>query len=647
MFTLEQKELEALKTLLEAPDSDALENSAKYIKEVEHYVNNYDFGRNHAVLCHALSGLGAAYGREGNLSRAAEYFEKVLQVATAHRITETVNMTLINLSTIEARRGNYYYAIETWQKLLKRKISLRNRLCVQGNLIIAYNITGQYSKALQNGFMLIERLEKENFPAEYISALTNQGSIYHRLREFDKAIQYWHQALELSEELKSTRNICTICTNLSVGYSTIKQTDTALEYANRCLQLYQEYGPQQDLASTYNNLGSIYEDAQDYENALIHYNKALEMMFRGEDQSHVFNCHLNIASILYHFQRHEEAIAHIDEAVKFKNYEDLANLRMRCFEHYTKNFKALGRYNEALEYAEKLNEEHQKRLEDMQEGMISKPEAEYYRHRIVAQTNQYKAKNQELQKRNRIIKQKTSALKIANLNLHQKNEILSRLISVLSHDVRSPIINVVQVLELINQGTLSPEESKTMLLELESNGRRVLTFIGNLLSWISVERSGAREEQSASEVDIIMLLNNVISLYKPIADYKHITLETTIDLPSLKARINADIFKLVIRNILSNAIKFTPPGGDVTISASDEINHIHISICDSGAGMNEEQIKNLFSGKLPSSKGSNLEEGMGIGFKLCRDYITQLRGTITVDSTPGKGSCFSVFLPLS
>lgn len=137
----------------------------------------------------------------------------------------------------------------------------------------------------------------------------------------------------------------------------------------------------------------------------------------------------------------------------------------------------------------------------------------------------------------------------------------------------------------------------------------------------------------------------VIDIQKIYADQKGILLETTMD-ESLKALVDRDMLQLIVRNLINNAIKFTPPGGNIRVSVLRSGALCEIAVEDNGIGIPAEQQAALFSLKTRSTYGTNNERGIGLGLFLCNEYAQAQNGSLSFESEPGKGTRFCLRLPL-
>lgn len=232
--------------------------------------------------------------------------------------------------------------------------------------------------------------------------------------------------------------------------------------------------------------------------------------------------------------------------------------------------------------------------------------------------------------------------KIEN-ELKKLNEDKDNLFSIIAHDLRSPITSVVSSISFIADNLRSStDQTIKKLAEIARNEiGNTLILLDGLLEWGRIKI----QKKHSPKVAFIITdeAKEALALIKQRQQLKDITIETS--LPELKTLASPEEFKIVLRNLLTNAIKFTPEGGKIYLKATDN-EEIQISVSDTGVGMDATTLHQLFnSGQVFSNKGTNNERGNGLGLILCKELIEKWGGKITVTSALGKGSTFSFTLP--
>ncbi len=252
----------------------------------------------------------------------------------------------------------------------------------------------------------------------------------------------------------------------------------------------------------------------------------------------------------------------------------------------------------------------------------------------------------ELRKKNAIIEKNANSLDQLNKEISQKNLLLeeenntkNKLLSIISHDLRTPMVNTKGILNLLNHGMISPEDTTSLLQQLEAQYQGTTSLLDNLLFWIKGHMSGKGNEKIP--IQLYELISILEEEHRVQLDGKHIRFQNTID-PLLTIIADKEMIRIVFRNLISNAIKFTPEKGLITLSAKRADNFIFLTVKDSGIGMTSEAIQKVNARQYYSTKGTLLEKGTGFGLMLCNDLVTKNGGELLLESEPGMGSSFTV-----
>jgi signal transduction histidine kinase len=222
------------------------------------------------------------------------------------------------------------------------------------------------------------------------------------------------------------------------------------------------------------------------------------------------------------------------------------------------------------------------------------------------------------------------------------NTVKDRLLSVISHDIKSPLNSLRGVLQVYNKGAITSDEFDTFAKHLENDLSKTSMLVDNLLYWTASQLKGI--EVKNESFDLYFLVEENTQLFHTIAASKHIILKHNAKQNTI---VNTDrnIVNLVIRNVLSNAIKFSYEKSVINIYVELEHGILRIVVEDKGIGMDELTVKKLFSPDLIiSNRGTQNEKGTGLGLSLCHDYIEKAGGQLIVESAKGEGSRFIIIL---
>ena len=240
-------------------------------------------------------------------------------------------------------------------------------------------------------------------------------------------------------------------------------------------------------------------------------------------------------------------------------------------------------------------------------------------------------------------KQAETNLVAAKLLAEQANQAKSKFLSSMSHELRTPLNAILGFSQLIEMKS-QEEKTRDNSQEIINAGNHLLSLIEEILDLSKIE--SGHIELSIEECSLNKILNNTLTLINPLAEKHSIQIENKVN-TSFNINVDKMRFKQVILNFLSNAIKYNSENGKVIIDSSTDNNMLRLSITDTGKGLTPEQLNNLFEPfERLGAENSNIE-GTGLGLNISKDLIELMGGTITVESTVGKGSRFSICVPLS
>ena len=254
-------------------------------------------------------------------------------------------------------------------------------------------------------------------------------------------------------------------------------------------------------------------------------------------------------------------------------------------------------------------------------------------------------RTQELKTRNAEIEKQSSQIALQNKQLSDTIHLKNRIFSVIAHDLRSPVVNILYMLNLLKEKEYK-EKYDTFANSSIQYAQLVISLLENMLVWGRGQEDKIKFSPEKRDLADIILTN--LSIFKETADNKEISVNFT-QVGSSIAYFDKDLLDIIIRNLLSNAVKYTPRGGRISILLKDKTNNgegILLKFCDNGTGIPETKRKYLFtSTEVESTQGTENEKGTGLGLKLCQDLVKINNGTISVESKEGEGTCFIITLP--
>lgn len=284
---------------------------------------------------------------------------------------------------------------------------------------------------------------------------------------------------------------------------------------------------------------------------------------------------------------------------------------------------------------------------------------EILRQRLVKKLEQNKSHEREVEKyakelviNQAVLEEKTSELTILTAKLKKSKKELKKLnkskdkfFAILAHDLRGPFTVFKGLPEFLlrNMDDVDKDELKESLEQIVDSADRVYKLLTSLLDWSKVQLGV--ESYNPIEINLLDLINEIEELIRPVVKHKNHNFQIKIE-PSIVISADKEMISTVVRNLVSNAIKFTPDGKDITVTAAQLEDEVIIKIIDDGVGITKENLSKLFDRNVMlTTKGTKDEKGYGLGLILCKELVKINGGTIWAESDGANGAEFCFTLP--
>jgi len=273
---------------------------------------------------------------------------------------------------------------------------------------------------------------------------------------------------------------------------------------------------------------------------------------------------------------------------------------------------------------------------------LIKKENASYQFRLLLKQRALQRKNNEINQQKEIIAEKVTLLETQTNELAELNTLKTKLFSVVSHDLRSPMYALRNLFKNMHQKNTPAPEIKKAVPDVLMDLNYTIGLMENLLQWSKTQMQSSAAK--AQELDLSKMINEVLQLLRLQAEAKQIYIENR-NCSQIYVYADKDMVNLILRNLLSNAIKFTPNQGYIEVGVNEVASFVEIYVQDTGVGISKEAIQKINESNFYTTKGTSSESGTGLGLMLCKEFLQKNGGQMHIESEPGKGSIFSFTLP--
>ncbi|MEO7047870.1 MAG: HAMP domain-containing sensor histidine kinase, partial [Ferruginibacter sp.] len=243
--------------------------------------------------------------------------------------------------------------------------------------------------------------------------------------------------------------------------------------------------------------------------------------------------------------------------------------------------------------------------------------------------------------KNKLLQQKNIQISEQKNELQTLNHVKDRLFSIISHDLRNPLVTLRSYLMLADNDALSAEKKHLFKVQTMNAVSQTGDMLDNLLAWANVQIKNTRA--TIIPINLKDLVTDAVSNVKAQAFQKQIEIVQQINVEMIPG--DYDILMIALRNLLTNAIKYSAEKKEILISCLQDNNRIFLSVKDEGVGLSAEQINYINKNENSTTKGTKGEKGSGLGLFLIKELLKNMNALLLIESTPGQGSTFTISLP--
>ncbi|MEN8158041.1 MAG: tetratricopeptide repeat protein [Bacteroidota bacterium] len=608
--------------------------------------------------------------------QAMSYYETALDYYQRNGMVQGASRCLNNMGIIYKNRGEYVEALTVYEEsvnIIDREENPREIAQGYINMGNVFVYLGSYEQALEYYEMALEIAESLASKKDIALCLMNAGVVQNKCSNFTEADKFYRRALKLAMEIGDPVLISNSLINIGTNYSEMGRLEEGLEQVVQGCDIKGELGDERTISNCYIHLAGIRHKMKEYDRAIELFMEAIPAKEALGDQEGLIRCYLGLARVNFDRKSYPVANQMADRALEIAE-------EINALEHIATGYGikqkiagSTGNYRSAYRYAMEFKKYDDSLVDESTSKAVMEME---FRHRskILERENenlriQSGLTSELMKKRNAFLysiagiaillgaglllglyllrklrytsfklEEKNLVITRQNLKLDALNRTKDRMMSIIAHDLRGTIGNQLTAIDVLHRLEASDKKEinrKKLLGNLKHSASYSLELLENLLHWSRLEESDTFFHPE--EINLSVVVKSCIDLFDETARQKEISIELQIG-ESVKLKADKIMFEIIIRNLLSNSIKFSERGGSIILSAVEDESLIHFEIADQGVGMSADQLDKIMNNGGYTMRGTANEKGAGIGLVLIREFTAIHNGELTIETEPEKGT---------
>ncbi len=549
------------------------------------------------------------------------------------------------------------------------------------NIAICYRLTNNFLLAVGFGLKALNECEKTDNQVFNIDILYEVSNIYLAMKQFDLSMIYSQKAIAICNQLNDKKHKGKLLNNMGSIYHQSARYDSAEAYYQLALKLRKEINDKKGISAVLNNLGLLYSGLNQHQKALDCQMNALDIKKELSDTVGIYLHSFSSIGILY------GQMKHYDDAIKYLKLSILGTKRLGfeavnidSYKYLSNVYYQMGDYKNSADYRNLYSQIKDSIFTDKLNTQIAQLQTRYESEKkeseIKLLNSENKSKKAFIQRQkaiglaiiggfistiilafilfnarrkqkriNEILHTQNNKIIQQNAELQELNATKDKFFNIIAHDLRNPFYSIIGLSDLIisDLSTNSQEQTADYVKFIRSSAHGAYKLLENLLDW-------ARTQTGKIEFkpEIFVLNNLFIDIIEITASNslaKNIQISYEID-ENTEMYADKNMINTTLRNLVTNAIKYTNNSGTIKLIAVKIEHHIQISVLDNGVGLAANKISKLFKiSEHISTPGTENEQGTGLGLLLCKEFVEKHGGKIWVESEVGEGSCFHFTIP--
>lgn len=619
----------------------------------------------------------------GNYDLALRHFLKARKIANQLGYVTTEANALNYIGKFYHTRGSFERSLNYFREGLDIALNSSDSAIVSElyrNIGNYYNTIGNHSYALEALYNSLDFLDKDNDPLNYASSCNHIGNVYQDQGTYDKALVFHRMALNLREIADHQDEIGKSLKNLGEIFEDLGQRDSAVIFYQQAKRIFDETGYKKGSIKIFNNLGRIMVSDGRVQEGIGLLKQALEESERIGYSKGVMNAHFELGKAFNLLSDGQSAFHHFHLALDLAKSHGMLELQREIYLDLYRYYLARGNFQTSLQHYITYGElddsirdlQHLANIDELiikHETRAREQENEFLRKQNELQNTALRRKNLILvftivallslivsvftvfqnlkhkKKDNLALVSLNQKLKKLNLELNEANAEKDKMYSIFVHELRNPLLWFRNITRMLNRkyDDMEADKIKKALESLDESATHSYHLMDNLLQWTRSQLG--KIEVNREIFDLMDVITENVGFANTALKYRNIS----INYECRSTWIAADkmMISTTLRNLISNAIKYTPENGAIDIGCRVENGRVKVSVKDNGIGIQHDEKDRLFDPlKKFSRSGLMNEKGSGIGLLLCKEFIEKNSGRLYFESEENEGSVFTFELPV-
>lgn len=630
-----------------------------------------------------------------NMPLAKTYIDSVLLLSQKIEHLRGIAIANYQYGVLERQKGNYDVALAHFDVYIKYAKEKKDEKEIANGLYqkaIVYDDKGLYEKSSEIYYSIIKIYEELKDPYSIATIQNALGDLLKKNNKLEEAMDRYNQALSTFKDLGAKGDMANAYFNIGDVHQKRKNYPKALTFFNQALVLDQEIGSLWGTAYDYESIGEVHNLQENFSKALQVHLKALKIREKLKQKRELAESHTHVGTDYLMLEEYQQAKFHLEKAIQLSENIGAKLASQEAYKKMSQVYTATGDYKNALVLKDKyiavkdslFNESKSEQLQELQvkfdsekkqDAIVSlEKDAEIkdllldrqktIRNGIIGLSvvvllfsfilfNRYRRKQiekREAEKKQRLIdeeRKKTQIEKQRVEELQKIDKLKDEFLANTSHELRTPLNGIIGISESLKDGVAGNLNSKTIenLDLIVNSGKRLSHLVNDILDFSKLKNQDI--SLSITPIDIHSVVEIVLKLSEPLILGKNLRLINSVARTTPLADADENRMQQILFNLIGNAIKFTPKGY-ISIFAEQQNGMLAISISDTGIGIPENKFETIFN-SFEQGDGSTEREygGTGLGLSVTKQLVELHGGTIEVSSEMGKGSIFTITLPIS